>query len=170
MNFDFEKLMAKVSGENVEDFSKRVISDSDKAQINFALDQMFQGLSLIEWMNKITLANAWRISLDKMRDYIFGLTGPEYIVDYLHIVVFEHRQKILKMIADSLHANEYINYPTSEYPKLKDTAEEKIKTAINILTDILSTPRGSNVENIKPAKNIETLSRTKENKYERTRK
>lgn len=95
MNFEFEKLIAKISGENVENFSERVISDSDKAQINFGLNQMFQGLSLIEWMNKITLANAWRVSLDKMRDYIFKLNGPEYIVDYLHIVVFEHRKKIL---------------------------------------------------------------------------
>lgn len=169
MNFEFEKLIAKISGENVENFSERVISDSDKAQINFALNQMFQGLSLIEWMNKITLANAWRVSLDKMRDYIFKLNGPEYIVDYLHIVVFEHRKKILKMISDSLHANEYINYPIERYSELEKSANEKIKTAVNILTDILSTPCDSNVKNEEKIENVRVSEKTKERDHERER-
>ena len=132
MNFEFEKLMAKISGENTEKFSERVISETDKNQINFALDQMFRGMSLIEWMKpKNTLADAWRTSLDKMRDFIFSLPGQNYVIDYLHMAIFEHRQKMLKIVSDSLHANEYINYPVEQYPELEKSANEKITTSIS---------------------------------------
>jgi len=60
MNFELEKILAKVSGENAENFAERVISDSDKAQINFAFNQMFSGLSLLEWMQNVPLADAWK--------------------------------------------------------------------------------------------------------------
>lgn len=43
MNFDTEKLLAKVAGENVENFANCVISDFARTQIDFAFNQMFQG-------------------------------------------------------------------------------------------------------------------------------
>ena len=47
MSFDLDQVMAKVSGENTEDFAaKHIISDVDKAQVNFAFSEMFSGLSL----------------------------------------------------------------------------------------------------------------------------
>ena len=45
MDFDIEKILVKASGENVDKYANRVISDSDKAQIDFAFEEMFSGLS-----------------------------------------------------------------------------------------------------------------------------
>jgi len=149
MNFDFEKLMAKVSGENTEDFSKRIISDSDKKYINFAIDQMFIGLSLLEWMKHVTLADAWRVSLDIVRDYVFSMIGQSYILDYMRRSVFDHRQQIVKKLTDSPHTNEYIQYPPEQFPELEKSANEKIKNAIDILQSCLSNPHSENQENQK---------------------
>ena len=72
MNFDTEKLFAKVAGENVENFANCVMSDSAKAQINFAFNQIFQGLSFVEWMRQVPLMTAWDMALNKMYDFVFS--------------------------------------------------------------------------------------------------
>ena len=176
MNFEFEKLMAKVSGENTENFAKRVLSESDKHQIGFALNQMFVGLSLLEWMKHVTLANAWRASLDKMRDFVFSIDGQNYVLEYLRAAVFEHRQKMQKLFTDSLYANEYIHYPTEQFPELKKSAYEKIQNALEILKNILSNPNDTKTEKTPENIDVQILQRfnerehNREHEHERVRK
>ena len=176
MNFEFEKLMAKVSGENTENFAKRVLSESDKHQIEFALNQMFVGLSLLEWMTRMTLKDAWRVSLDKMRDFVFSITGQNYVLEYLRTAVFEHRQKMQKLFTDSLYANEYIHYPTEQFPELKKSAYEKIQNAIDILKNILSNPNDTKPEKSSENIDMQILQRfnerehNREHEHERVRK
>lgn len=167
MNFDLEKLMAKVYGENTEDFFKRAVSDSDKRQINFAFEQMFVGLSLLEWMKHVTLETAWRTSLDIMRDYIFDLSGQGYILDYLHVAVFEHRKQVMKKLSDSVHTREYIQYPNDQFPELEKSANEKIKNAIDIIQNILSNPHTENAGNQKINTDAQTLQQLYSNEHER---
>jgi len=165
--------MAKVSGENIEKFSERIISDSDKTQIVFAVNQLFLGMSLLEWMKpKTSLADAWRASLDKIRDYVFSFNEQNYIIDYLRIAVFEHRQQALKTLESSLHMNEYINYPIEQYPELEKSANEKIKMAIDILKKVLSNLEPGKPENIQrtPDDRILQQQREYEHDRERTRK
>jgi len=174
MDFNFEQLMAKVSGENAKDFTKRVISDSDKKQIKFAFDQMFIGLSLLEWMKQgVTLADAWKVSLDKMRDFVFNISGEDYILDYLRVSVYEHRNQTTKMLSNSEHLNEYINYPVEQFPQLEMSANEKIQNAIDIIKNVLSTPHSANVENKKENVDEQILQRlnehSREKEYERER-
>jgi len=174
MNFDLEKLIAKVSGENTEDFSKSVISDSDQRQIKFALNQMFVGLSLLEWMKQVTLADAWHTSLDIMRDYIFSISGQSYVLDYLRGAVFEHRKQIIKKLSDSVHVREYIQYPKEQFPELEKSANEKIKGAVDIIQNILSNPHGENADKQKTDINEQILqnlcNHEREPEHERVRK
>ena len=168
MDFNFEQLMAKVSGENAKDFTKRVISDSDKKQIKFAFDQMFIGLSLLEWMKQgVTLADAWKVSFDKMRDFVFNISGEDYILDCLRVIVYEHRNQTTKMLSNSEHLNEYINYPVEQFPELENSANEKIKNAIDIIQNIVSNPHTENAGNQKINTDMQILQDVNERVSER---
>ena len=85
MDFDIEKLLVKASGENVEHYMNAVISDTDKAQIEYAFDEIFSGLSLLHWIKKNTLSDSWKITLDDMRDFIFSI--KEITNDYTHMQI-----------------------------------------------------------------------------------
>jgi len=138
MDFELEKIMAKVSGENVENFAVRVIGQHEKSQIDFALNQIFSGLSVLEWMKKMTLGDAWNRALDKMRDFIFSISEKNYIVDYLRVAVFEHRNQMLRTLSSSMHINEYIQYSSEQQPELEAGARRKIKNGIDIIQNLLS--------------------------------
>lgn len=172
MNFELEKIFAKVSGENVENFAERILTDSEKAQIKFAFNQIFSGLSTIEWMNNVTLKIAWTITLDKMRRFIFSLPEKNYVVDYLQVAVFEHRKHTLKILESSMHINEYIQIRDDERAELEKSANEKIQTGINIIKNLLSAPRDSmpTKENVNMNENILQMDRQREYEHERTRK
>lgn len=139
MDIELEKILAKVAGENTENFSERVISDSVKSQINFAFEQMFAGLSLLEWFNGITLGDAWSRALDKMRDFVFEIQEKNYITDYLRMAVFEHRKQMQKMMSASIHINEYMQYTSEQQIELTKSANQKVQNAIDIIKNILST-------------------------------
>ncbi len=173
MNIELENIFAKISGENIDNISLRVIRDTDKAQVNLALNEMFSGLSLLEWMNKITLADAWKIAMDKLRDYIFSITEQTYIVDYLRHAVFDFRHKTLNDLQSSIHANEFIQYPSSKYPELEKSARIKIQKGIDIIQNLLAQPAYKHPvkNNTKTAVRANMMQRTKEieREYERER-
>lgn len=143
MDFELEKLLAKASGENIENMAARAISETDKTKIVFAFSEMFSGFSVLEWLNGCVLREAWMVSLDKMRDYIFSIPENGYVVDYLRKAVFEYRTKTLKMLTSSEHSNEYIRCSQNERIKLEDSAKEKIKNAANIIYEFIAAPSGT---------------------------
>ena len=139
MDFELEQIFEKVSGENLENRAQNIVSESDKAQIEFAFDEIFSGLSVLEWMNNIKLIDAWKIALDKLRDFIFSIQDQSYIVDYLRPAVFRFRRKQVKQtLQPSIHANEYMHYPKSEYPRIEESAKQKIQTGIDIIKSLVS--------------------------------
>lgn len=139
MDFELEQIFEKVSGENLENRAQNIVSESDKAQIEFAFGEIFSGLSVLEWMNNIKLIDAWKIALDKLRDFIFSIQDQSYIVDYLRPAVFRFRRKQVKQtLQSSIHANEYMHYPKSEYPQIEESAKQKIQTGIDIIQSLLS--------------------------------
>lgn len=174
MDIELENIFAKISGENIDYASLRVISDTDKAQVDFALNEIFSGLSLLEWMNKCTLTDAWKIALDKLRGYIFSITEQTYIVDYLRHAVFDFRHKKLRDLQSSIHANEYIQCSTNKYNELEEQANSKIQTGVDIIRDLLANPEYKQpiTNNTKTAVQTNVMQHTKENEkeYERVRK
>ncbi len=172
MNFDKEKLFAKISGENVEGFVKCVINDTSKAQIDFAFNQMFQGLSLLQWMQNVTLAEAWRSALDNMLSFVFSLPDKNYVIDYLHNAVFDFRKNTLKTMGASIHSNEYFKCPPQNQIELETEAKEKIKQGRDIIMNLVSNPDTCYVEKREFTNTMPVQQKTKEREqeYERERK
>jgi len=170
MNFDTEKLLAKIAGENVENFANCVISDSVKTQIDFAFNQMFQGLSLLQWMQKITLADAWNAAFDNMYEFVFSLSEKNCVVDYLHNAIFDFKKRTMKTLKISVHANEYLNCPMEKSDELKQSANEKIQSGIDIIKKLVSEPAKCMVEKIQTMENGQNHKREPEYNRERSRK
>lgn len=167
MDFEIEKLLAKVSGKNVENFAACVISDADKEQINFAFEQMFDGLSLIQWMQGGLLIDAWNASLDKIRDFIFGLKESTYVVDYLRVAVFDFKRHKSKHFHDSVHGGEYFQSDAGK-DILEKAAREKIQSGIDIIMSIL--PKECTVrQETKQKQNFQEFQKEYERENERVR-
>ena len=167
MDFEIEKLLAKVSGENVENFAAHVMSDTDKKQVNFAFEQMFNGISLIEWMNGGLLVDAWNVALDRIRDFIFDLDESNYIIDYLRVAVFDFRKHKSRDFHNSVHACEYF-HTDADSDILKKSANEKIQNGIDIIMNIIATPKTS-VEKQQTNQNVNCIQKEYEREHERER-
>lgn len=171
MNVELEKMFMKLSGQNADDLAANVISRDDKIQIKIAFDEMFSGLSLLEWMQNNTLANAWNIAMNKLCQYIFSIPGQGLIMEYLHQAAFDFKKQTLRNLQSSLHANEFIQYPATEFPKLEKMANNKIDTGVNIIKSLLA--KSTYVKDVKYKANTTTkendLQLVKEKEYERER-
>ncbi len=169
MDFEFEKIMAKISGANTELFAENVISIQDKNQINFALNQMFTGLSTLEWLSGGKLADAWNVALDKMRDFVFSIPDKNYVTDYLQIAVFEHRKITRRIIQDSVHAQEFLNCDETKRNELTTMAKQKIDEAIQIIKDILAKPNFVKTVTVRENNKMKIKQKEREHEYERER-
>ena len=168
MDFEIEKLLAKVSGENVEIFAAHVISDTDKKQINFAFEQMFNGISLLEWVSGGVLVDAWNIALDKVRDFIFNLEESSYITDYLRVAVFDFRKHNSKDFHNSVHACEYFHSDVN-VDILRKSAQDKIQNGIDIIMNIIASPKTCDMKQ-QTNENVNCIQKEREYENERTRK
>ena len=168
MDFETEKLLAKVAGENVENFAAHVMSDADKKQIDFAFEQMFSGISLIQWMQGGLLSDAWNCALDKMRDFIFGIEESNYVVDYLRVSVFDFKKRKSKDFHNSVHAGEYFRHET-ERGILEKSAHEKIQNGIDIIMGLISAPKTSIVRQ-KTNQNVKVFQKEHGREYIREKK
>jgi len=176
MDFDLEQILAKVSGENTENFSTVVISDADKSQLDFALNEIFSGLTLLEWLDKKTLSDSWKIALNKLREYVFSIKDNSYVVDYLRHAVFDSKTLPLRHLASSVHANEFIQCPKNKRAELEQSAQMKIKTGKDIIQNMVS---ASNYQhgakkiiktNMNNNTNVVSNSKDYDLEYERTKK
>ena len=83
MSMDFEKTMAILNGQSVESFMKSQLTEQDKTQIDNAIDVLFSGLSLRNWLGGVKLRDAWTSALDTLRDAIFavrfGFLFPRFV-------------------------------------------------------------------------------------------
>ena len=59
MSLDFDKTIAILNGQTVEHFMKSQLTEQDKTQIDNAIDVLFSGLSLRNWLDDIKLREAW---------------------------------------------------------------------------------------------------------------
>jgi len=159
MDVDLEKIMAMVDGQNVENFSTKLVTQKDKEAIDEALELIFSGMSLQEWLNNVVLKDAWHMALDKMRDMIFSLYDQKStIVEYLHYALFEHRKKTFKRLDCSAHSGEYINCTVDKRIEWNKKAQEKIDMGLNILKHVIDT--------FNPAVNYELQGITFSKQYE----
>lgn len=58
MDMDFEKTLAILNGESVEDIEVAQLTELDRLQVSNAVDLIFQGLSLQNWLGGGVLRDA----------------------------------------------------------------------------------------------------------------
>ena len=92
-SLDLEKALAMAAGQDMEKFYNAQIADGDKQLLRDALENIFQGKSIIEWANGGNLQHAWNTSLDDMRDEFFATSRRDILTVTLQRLVFEHRNK-----------------------------------------------------------------------------
>ena len=174
METNLEKIMAKISGENVEDYVVKMVDDVDKKQIEFVFQQMFEGLTVLEWNKGVVLNTAWRNSLDKMRDFIFNIPEKNYMVEYLQRAIFDYRHNTMKKLGDSIHTHEYLNCPSEKIQELKTNANNKIRCAIDIISTLIKKDAKPNTRKQNSIQNNRVIERNlvkeRDREYERERK
>ena len=169
---DFDKTMAILSGQSVENFLDRQLTERDKTQIRNAIELLFSGLSLRNWLDGGVLRDAWESALDTLRDMIFEIPHNNAATTFMRAATFEHRAKWRSQIVASRNANDAIKCPPEQYEQWQSNAEIKIKEGAEILRrkvlDFESgTPRTTSVQH--QAYNMGHTHTTNERKQEYVR-
>jgi hypothetical protein len=133
MNMDFEKTMAMINGQSVDTFMQNQLTFQDKAQIDNAIDFLFSGLSLKNWIQGGILSSAWTKALDTLRDMIFAIPQNNPATKYMQAETFRHRQRWHIKIIESRNANEVIRCNAEQREAWMNDANTKIQNSIEIL-------------------------------------
>ena len=133
MNMDFEQTIAMLNGQSIDNFMVSQLTTQDKAQIDNAIDTLFSGLSLKNWLDGGTLGNAWTVALDAVRDIIFATQHKNPATLYAQSATFRHRAKWQSQIIASRNAQEFIRCPDDQRNSWYENANTKIQNSIEIL-------------------------------------
>ena len=71
MTMEFDKTMAILGGQTVDSFLSRQLTERDKTQIRNAIDLLFSGLSLRNWLAGGVLRDAWQNALNIVQNGMF---------------------------------------------------------------------------------------------------
>ena len=133
MNIDFDKTMAMLNAQPVNNFITNQLSRQDKAQIDNAIEMLFSGLSLKNWLDGGTLGEAWTKALDTVRDFIFSISYNNHAVVYAQEATFRHRTKWKSLIVMSHDATKTIKCPDNQRNDWYAQADAKIQNAVEII-------------------------------------
>lgn len=133
MDSGLDKTLALINGQSPSDYEMTQLTDADKAQIENAIDVLFSGLSLRNWLSGGTLGDAWSAALDKLRDMVFSIPIDNVASKYARAITFKHRAKWLNKINLTLHVNEKIQCSDLQRPVWQADAETKIRNGLEIL-------------------------------------
>ncbi len=91
-SWDIDTALAMVAGQDVASIYNASVDDADKQIIRDALENIFQGSSVIFWSKGGTLQTAWTTALDVMRDEFFATSRRDALTIFLQRAVFEQRE------------------------------------------------------------------------------
>lgn len=137
MDFDFEKTIAMLDGKSAQDFEANQITDKDREIVAHAIDVLFTGLALREWLGNVTLGVAWLRAMDMLRDTVFSIPVKNLMTDCVRCAAFDYiRKKKMQMTAIA-HTNEYIKCPVEKRDAWIVDAENKIADGSEILRRLI---------------------------------
>ena len=173
MDVEFEKTLAMLSGQSAQDFDDVQISDADKTIINNAIEVLYTGISLQQWLTGIQLGQAWMNACDILRDIIFAIPIQNPMTRYVQIATFEHIRKTKIKMTSVAHTNECINCPDDKRNAWNADADAKINNGMDIIRrKILEFAPGAPRKAATPAltPQFQEIFRTHEREHERERK
>ena len=133
MDSGLDKVLALINGQSPTEYENAQMTDADRAQIDNALEVLFSGLSLRNWLSGGTLGDAWTGALDTLRDMVFSISEVNVASRYARAATFKRRAKWLNKINLTLHVNRKIQCTESERPSWLADANAKIENGIEIL-------------------------------------
>ena len=135
MDLDFEKTMAMLNGESAENIEIDQLGELDRIQITNALDLIFQGLSLRNWLAGGVLRDAWQNALDQLREWVFSIQTINPITVFARSVTFDMRTTWTEKMRTAPRTNMLIQCPNDKYDEWANSAEAKIQNGIDLLMD-----------------------------------
>ncbi|MBQ8256253.1 MAG: hypothetical protein IJY99_04830 [Alphaproteobacteria bacterium] len=170
MALEFEKTMAILSGQTVDSFLSHQLTERDKTQIRNAIDLLFSGLSLRNWLAGGVLRDAWQNALDTLRDMIFEIPQNNPATTFMRNAVFEHRAKWHIQIIASRNADDLIKCPIEEYEQWLNNANTKINEATRILRQkVIDFDSGTPIHPVQTPETRNTSKMHTRGEYERER-
>ena len=133
MDINFEKTMAMLNGESVTGLEIATLSELDRIQITNALDLIFQGLSLRNWLMGGVLRDAWQNALDQLREMVFSITNVNPITIFARQTAFEMRTTWQNKMTKSGYTNMPIQCPENQRAEWANNAETKIQNGAELL-------------------------------------
>ncbi len=133
MDLEFEKTLAMLAGQSAQEFDAVQVSDADKTIINNAIEVLFTGISLKQWMTGVQLGVAWTKSFDILRDTVFAIPVENAATKYVRVATFEHIRKTKIKMTSAAHTNEYIKCPDDKRDAWNADADSKIQNAMEII-------------------------------------
>ena len=176
--FDVDAALAMVAGTDMNKFFNSQIDESDKQLVRDALENIFQGSSVILWVQGGTLRDAWDSALDKMRAEFFNTSRRDVFTIFLQRAVFEHRDKWTdKMRTNDNCAQTFAMLNLNKYDtdKMVQQATQKQQQGHNIITQLFlkydtgfkSTPKPE--QHVVQTLNMERVNTHEERVRERTK-
>lgn len=172
MDTDFEKTLAMLSGQSAQEFDSLQVSDADKTIINNAIEVLFTGISLQQWLGGVQLGEAWNKSFDVIRDMVFSIPVQNLMTKYVQVATFEHIRKIKIKMTSTAHTNEYIKCPNDKRGAWNADAESKIQNGLEIIRrKIMEFSPGATPKNATPGltPQFHEMFNSRTNEHEHTR-
>lgn len=133
MDMDFEKTMAMINGESVENIEIDQLGELDRIQITNALDLIFQGLSLRNWLAGGVLRDAWQNALDDLREYVFSIQNVNPVTIFARSATFEMRTTWTEKMRIAPRTNMPIQCTNEQRTEWASNADVKIQNGIDLL-------------------------------------
>ena len=133
MDLDFEKTIAMLNGESVDNIELAQLTELDRIQITNALDLIFQGLSLRNWLAGGVLRDAWQNALDQLREYVFSISVNNAAILYARQVTFDMRDTWTDKMRTAPRTNMLIQCPDDKRDEWANNAEVKIQNGVDLL-------------------------------------
>lgn len=133
MDMDFEKTMAMLNGESVDGMEIAALCELDRIQITNALDLIFQGLSLRNWLAGGILRDAWQNALDQLREMIFSISNINAVTIFARQVTFDMRTTWTEKMRTAPHTNMLIQCPDERRAEWASSADVKIQNGTDLL-------------------------------------
>lgn len=162
-HFDIDSALAMVAGTDMNKFFNSQIDESDKQLVRDALENIFQGSSVILWIHGGTLQNAWNTALDNMRDEFFNTSRRDVFTVFLQRAVFEHRNKWHEKIRTNDNRAQtftMLNLNKYDTDKMEQQANQQKLYGYDVITKLFLKYDGGFKATPKPNKNNEhTINR-----------
>lgn len=156
--FSIGAALAMAAGQDMDKFYDVQVSDDDKRALRIALENIFQGSSVILWVRGGTLRDAWNTALDNMRDEFFATSRRDILTVFLQRAVFEHRTKWTeKMRTNDNRAQTFdlLRLSKADTDKMLDQAKFQREQGYNVIKQIFEKYDSGFKPTQKPQKTVE---------------